>query len=80
MQTLERNEHYTDKGNYAVMTRTSVIKYAQLARIADHICRNTEDLAAASDRDCGDSYSIDGTMLGGTYELVPLRVQASFDF
>jgi hypothetical protein len=80
MQTLERNELYTDKGNYAVMTRISVTTYAQLTRIADHLCRNTKGLAASSDPDCGDNYCIAGTMLGWEYNLAPLCIQAAFDY
>jgi hypothetical protein len=80
MQALERNELYTDKGIYAVMTRTSGIKYAQLIKVADHVCCKGEDLAIASDPGFGHNYSIDGTMLGGAYELAPLRIHATFYF
>lgn len=35
MQSLERREHHTDRGHYAVMTRTTFVKNAQLTRITD---------------------------------------------
>jgi protein involved in ribonucleotide reduction len=77
MQTPERNELYTDKGNYAVMTRTSVITYAQ---IAGQLCRNIEHLAASGNPDCGDRYCIAGTMLGWTYNPAPLCIDAALDY
>ena len=80
MKTLQRNEHYTDKGHYAVMTRTAVIKYAQLVRIADHLCRNAEDLAASTNPPCADNCRIAGAMVGWAYNLAPLRIEAGFDY
>ncbi len=80
MQTTQSNEVYTDKGHYAVMTRTTVLKYAQLARIADHLCRNAEDLVSSMNPPSIDSRRIAGTMLGWAYSLAPLRIGTKFDY
>jgi hypothetical protein len=80
MQTLQRNEHYTDKGHYAVMTRTTVINYAQLTRIADHLLRNAEDLASSTDLPTLENCRIAGAMVGWAFKLVPLRIGAGFDY
>ena len=80
MQTLQSNEHYTDKGHYAVMTRTTVLKYAKLARIADHLCRNAEELVLSANPPTIDNCRIAGTMLGWAYNLVPLRIGTGFDY
>lgn len=44
MQTIQRTEFYTDKGQYAVMTRTTVLAYAKVNRIAGHLRRDAEGL------------------------------------
>ena len=80
MQTLHSNEHYTDKGDYAVMTRTTVLTYAKLARIAGHLCRNAEDLVLSTDPPTLDNCRIAGRMLGWAYNLVPVRIGARFDY
>ncbi len=80
MQTTQSNEVYTDKGHYAVMTRTTVLKYAQLARIADQLCRNAEDLVFSTDPISIDNSRIAGTMLGWAYNLAPLRIGTKFDY
>ncbi len=80
MQTTQSNEQYTDKGNYAVMTRTTVLKHAQLARIADHLCRNAEDLVSSMSPPSIDNCRIAGTMLGWAYNLAPLRIGTKFDY
>lgn len=74
------SEHYTDKQDFATMTRIKVVKYAQLVRIADHLCRNAEDLAASSDPPCVDNCRIAGKMLGWAYNLAPLRIETRFDY
>jgi hypothetical protein len=80
MQTLHRNEHYTDRGHYAVMTRTAVIKDAQLARIADHLRRNAEDLTGSSNPPTIDNCRIAGAMLGWAFSLAPIRIVVKFDY
>ena len=80
MQTLQRNEHYTDKGHYAVMTRTTVINYAQLKRIADQLRRNAEDLASSTNPPTLEHCRIAGAMVGWAFNLVPLHIEAAFDY
>jgi hypothetical protein len=77
---IQLSEHYTDRHGFAVMTRTKVVKYAQLVRIADHLCRNAEDLAASSDSSSDDNCRIAGMMLGWAYSLAPLRIGTGFDY
>jgi hypothetical protein len=62
------------------MTRTTVLKYAQLARIADHLCRNAEDLVSSINPSSMDNRHIAGTMLGWAYSLAPLRIGTKFDY
>ena len=80
MQTLQRSEHYTDKGCYAVMTRTAVVNYAQLTRIADQLRRNAEDLASSTNPPKLENCRIAGAMVGWAFTLVPLSIQAKFDY
>jgi hypothetical protein len=80
MRTLQPTEHYTDQGDFAVVTRTSVRKYAQLVRIADHLCQNAEELLFSSDQITIDNCRIAGMMLGLAYNLVPLRIETGFDY
>jgi hypothetical protein len=77
---IQLGEHYTDKQEFAVMTRTKVVKYAQLVRIADHLCRNADDLMASSDSPSVDDCRIAGMMSGWAYRLVPLRIRTGFDY
>jgi len=80
MQNIQRSEHYTEKQHFAVMTRTKVVKYAQLARIADHLCRNAEGLATSTNPPTIDNCRIAGMMLGWAYRLAPLRIGTGFDY
>ena len=80
MQIPQRSECYTDKGGYAVMTRTTVVKYAQLARIADRLRSNAEDLASSTNPPTLENCRIAGAMVGWAFSLVPLRIQANFDY
>jgi hypothetical protein len=80
MQTLQRSEHYIDNGHYAVMTRTALLKYTKLARIADHLCRNAEELVLSANPPTIDNCRIAGTMLRWAYDLVPLRIETRFDY
>ncbi len=80
MQTIQRIERYTDKGHYAVMTRTTVLKDAQLARIADHLRRNAEDVVFSTNPPTIDNCRIAGAMVGWAFNLVPLRIGTKFDY
>jgi hypothetical protein len=80
IQTLQRNEHYTDRGHYAVMTRTTVLKDAQLARIADHLLRNAEELASSSVPPTIDDCRVAGAMIGWAFKVAPVRIGAKFDY
>ena len=80
MQTTQQTEHYTDKGHYAVMTRTKVLTYAQLARIADHLCSNAEELVSSTNPPDNDNCRIAGTMLGWAHHLSPVRIDTKFDY
>ena len=80
MQTTQSNEQYTDKGHYAVMTRTKVLEYAQLARIAGHLCRNAEDLVSSTNPPSVDDSRLAGTMVGWAYDLAPVRIGTRFDY
>ena len=80
MQDIHPSEHYTDKGNFAAMTRTRVVNYARLATIAGHLCRNAEDLAASTDPPCIDDCRIAGAMVSWACHLAPLRIGTRFDY
>ena len=80
MQTLQRSEHYTDKGCYAVMTRAAVVNYAQLTRISDQLRRNAEDLASVTNPPTLENCRIAGAMVGWALTLIPLRIQERFDY
>ena len=80
MQTPPRSEHYTDQGCSAVMTRTAVVNYAQLIRIADQLRRNAEDLASSTNPPKLEDCKIAGAMVGWAFTLVPFRIQARFDY
>ena len=79
MQSIHQSEQYTDRGHFAVMTRTAVLKDAQLARIADHLSRNAEDLAASSNPPAIDDCRIAGAMLGWAFTIAPIRIVVKFD-
>jgi hypothetical protein len=78
--TIQRSEHYTDKGLYAVMTRMTVLQEAKLARIADHLCRNAKELVASTNPPHIDNCRIAGMMLGWAHNLAPLRIGTRFDY
>jgi len=80
MHTIQRSEHYTDRGHYAVMTRTAVLEGMQLARIADHLRRNAEDLVASTQIPMFENCRIAGAMVGWAFNLVPLRIFMRFDY
>lgn len=80
IQTLQRTEHYTDRGHYAVMTRTTVVNNARLTRIADHLRGNAEDLALSTNPPTVENCRIAGAMLGWAFSLAPVRVEAKFDY
>jgi hypothetical protein len=80
MQNLQRTEHCTDKGCYAVMTRTAVVKYAQLTRIADQLRRNADDLVSSTNPPTLESCRIAGAMVSWAFKLVSLRMPTGFDY
>jgi hypothetical protein len=80
MDNLQRTEHYTDKGHYAVMTRTSVIKHAQLVRIADHLRRNADDLASSTEVPTFENCRIAGAMVTWSFNLAPLSIGTKSDY
>ena len=80
MQTLQCSEHYADKGHYAVMTRTTVLKGTQLARIDDSSRHNADGLAFSTNPSTIDNCRIAGTTLGWAYSLDPVRIGTDFDF
>jgi hypothetical protein len=77
IQLLHNGEHYTDKGNFAAMTRLTVLK---LDSIAGHLCRNAEELASSANPSVIDESRIAGAMLGWAYSLAPLRIGTRFDY
>ena len=80
MQSIRHTELYTEREHYAVMTRTAVIKYAQLTRIADNLRRNAEDLASSTNPPTLENCRIAGAMVGWAVNLVPVRIEAGFDY
>lgn len=79
MQSIHQTEQYTDRGHFAVMTRTA-IKDVQLARIADHLRRNAEDLADPSNSPTIEDCRIAGAMLGWAFTIAPIRIVVRFDY
>jgi hypothetical protein len=61
------------------MTRTTVLKGANPARIADHLRRNAEDLVLSTNSPTIDNCCIAATMLGWAYNLAPLRIGTQVD-
>ena len=80
MQSIHQSEQYTDRGHYAVMTRTTAVSNAQLTRIADHLRGNAEDLALSTDPPTVDNCRIAGTMVGWAFNLAPVRIAGKFDY
>jgi hypothetical protein len=80
MQVIQHSEYYTDKQDFSAMTRTNFVNYAKLVRIAGHLYRNAEDLAASPDPPCADKCSIAGMMSGWAYHLASLRIGTNFDY
>jgi hypothetical protein len=75
VQLIHHSEQYTDKGDFAVMTRMTVLK---LNSIAGHLCRNAEDLVSSTEPPTIDNSRIAATMLGWAYSLAPLRIETKF--
>jgi hypothetical protein len=80
MECIYQTEHYADRGHFAVMTRTAVLKDAQMARIADHLRRNAEDVASSSNPPTMHDCRIAGAMLGWALTLSPMRIAVKFDY
>jgi len=75
-----RSEHYTDRGHFAAMTRTTVLKDVQLARIADHLRRNAEDLVSSSDPPTIHDCRIAGEMVTWAFSIAPFCVDLRSDY
>ena len=81
MQSIHySSEQYTDRGHYAVMTRTTVLKDAQLTRIAGHLRRNAEDLVSSSSSPTIHDCRIAGEMVAWAFSIAPLRIESEFDY
>ena len=81
MQSIHySSEQYTDRGHYAVMTRTTVLKDAQLARIADHLRPNAEELASSTNPATLHDCRIAGEMVTWAFSIAPLRIESEFDY
>ena len=80
MQSIRSSELYTDLGQYAVMTRTTVLKDAQLARIADHLRRNADDLALSTNPPTFENCRIAGALVTWAFNIAPLRIESEFEY
>lgn len=80
MRTTQDNELCTCEAHDAVMTRTTILKYAQLTRIADHLCRTAEQLLFSTNSPSIDNCRIAGTMLGLAYKLTPESAGTRIDY
>ena len=81
MNTIQlSSEHYTDKGEYAVVTRTRVLSYEKLFRIADCLRSNAEELVSSSNPPTIENCRIAGAMLGLACTLVPVRIAVKFEY
>jgi len=79
MQAIQRSELYVNNGNYIVMTRTTVLPYAQMAGKAGQLCGGAEDLASSANPPAIDDCRVEGAMLGWAYKLAPVRIGAASD-
>ena len=79
IQLIHNTEQYTDKGDFAVMTHTTVLKCARPVSIAGHLCRNAEGLSSA-DLPTTDNCHISETMSGWACSLAPLRIETKFNY
>lgn len=75
MQAIQRSEHYVNNGNYIVMTRTTVLPYAQMAAQADRLSSGAEDLVSPTNPPVIDDCRVEGVMLGWAYKLAPVRIR-----
>ena len=81
MKTLQRGELYSDKGSYAVMTRTAVVcNDAQLRSVADQLRRNAEELAFSTNPPTPGNCLIAGAMVGWAFSLAPFCIDSRIDF
>jgi hypothetical protein len=62
------------------MTRTTVVKNAQLTRIADHLHRNAEELALSTNPPTFENCRIAGAMVTWAFNIAPLRIGEEFDY
>ena len=76
MKLTHSKEYYTDKGDYAVVTRATVVDHAQLAEIAVRFCRRYEVVVRSSNQPAPGNCEVAETMLGWAYDLPPVRIEA----
>ena len=80
MQTPKCSERDTDKGQHAVATRTEILNYARLSRIAGQLCINANDLAFSTNPPTPENCRIAGVMLGWAMNLTPMRIRTRFEY
>ena len=81
MQSIHYScEQYTDRGHYAVMTRTTVLKDAQLAGIADHLRPNAEELASSTNPPTIHDCRIAGEMVTWAFNIAPFCIESGSDY
>ena len=74
------SEQYTDRGHYAVMTRTKVLKGAQPARIADHLRLNSDDLTISTIPPTFANCRIAAAMVTWAFRIEQLRMESELDY
>ena len=74
------SEQYTDRRHYAVMTRTTVLKDAQLTRIAGHLRRNAEEVAFSSNPPTIHDCRIAGEMVTWAFNIAPFSIESGSDY
>jgi hypothetical protein len=73
------SERYTDRIEYAATTRTRVLSYGQLFRIADRLRSNAEELVSSSSQPTLVNCQIAGVMLRLACALLPPHIAAEFN-
>lgn len=79
MQNTQLIGHYTDRQYPAALARTDVRISAQLARVADHLCENAEELIFLVPNPTINNCRIAGMMLGLAYNLLMLGFETTFE-
>jgi hypothetical protein len=79
MQNTQLIEHFTDKQHIAAMVQTKTVNYRLMIRIANHLCRNAEELLFLRDQPTINNCRMAGMMLGLAYHLLPLDIEPWLD-